>query len=1003
MVHYPWKPVVTGWLVRSLLLFFLIFHLSISFFSVNAKDNPHVVILNSYHNGFAWSDAEESGFLERLREVYPDLDIPIEYLDAKRHPDAANLERIKEVLLHKYEGKRIDLVVAFDNPALNMLVRHCNELFAHVPVVFSGISDFEHSMLPERKRVTGVAEIHDVERTLEMALALHPGTRHILVIHDHTNSGLSARRDMESIVPSFHGRVKISFMPPVTFDEARAQISSLPQNALVLIHSFSTDRSGQSLSLSQSTKVFTAAAQVPVYGLHETRLGHGIVGGYLLGGREHGRRAADIALRILAGEDSDSIPVDLTSTARPMFDYAQLARFGLSPEAVPPDSIIINRPDSAFEEYRQLLLGALAVMTILVVMVAVLGISNVRRRQAEKAMNESEERLRFALEGTSDGIWDWNLKTGEVYFSPRYYTMLGYDPHEFPASYDSWRKLLHPDDAEKSEKMVKRAIYEHSSLAIEFRVKAKTGGWIWVLGRGKVVEVDPEGAPIRIAGSHTDITERKQAEEEVRESEERLRLAWETCPDAFSISRLRDGVYVDINQGYSELTGYGRDELINKSSLDKALWVDLKDRQSLVERVTNQGHVRDFETKFRTKKDEIRTVLISSGLMMLDGEPHLLALTKDVENVKQAQDTLRFTQFAVDHSSDAAFWHSPDGCIFYVNEAACNSLGYSRDELLGMKIPDIDPDFPSETWRDKWREMKRIGSTTLESHHRAKDGRIFPVEVRVNYLRFGGQEFYCAFVRDITERKRIEEEIRRLNESLEQRVLERTAQLEAARKELEAFSYSVSHDLRGPLRAIDGYARILEEDYQAVFDGEGRRVLGVVRSEARRMGKLIDDLLRFSRLGRQPLQKVDTDMTLLAGEVFEQLTPDSSDRRVKFRLSPLPIVKGDPALLRQLWTNLLGNAIKFSRDRDQPLISVSGSIQCEAAVYLVKDNGAGFDMKYADRLFGVFQRLHAQDEFEGTGVGLALVQRIVHRHGGRIWAEAGVGQGATFYFSLPQT
>jgi signal transduction histidine kinase/AmiR/NasT family two-component response regulator len=250
-------------------------------------------------------------------------------------------------------------------------------------------------------------------------------------------------------------------------------------------------------------------------------------------------------------------------------------------------------------------------------------------------------------------------------------------------------------------------------------------------------------------------------------------------------------------------------------------------------------------------------------------------------------------------------------------------------------------------------------------------------------------------------RQRAEAEIRQLNMDLERRVRERTAELEHANRELDAFSYSVSHDLRAPLRAVDGFAGILASEYRDRLDDEGRRVLGVVQSQVRHMGRLIDDLLRFARMGRYVLQKTNLEMDQIVAEAVEQLREANSSREVDFRVDSLPPAHADASLMRQVWLNLLSNALKFSQSRKPRLIEVGGAIQDDDAVYFVRDNGVGFDMKYADKLFKVFQRLHSPDEFEGTGVGLSLVQRIVHRHGGRVWAEAELDRGATFYFSLP--
>jgi light-regulated signal transduction histidine kinase (bacteriophytochrome)/HAMP domain-containing protein len=255
---------------------------------------------------------------------------------------------------------------------------------------------------------------------------------------------------------------------------------------------------------------------------------------------------------------------------------------------------------------------------------------------------------------------------------------------------------------------------------------------------------------------------------------------------------------------------------------------------------------------------------------------------------------------------------------------------------------------------------------------------------------------------ETAERRRAEDDLRGLNIELERRVADRTAQLESANKELEGFSYSVSHDLRAPLRAVVGFSQMLLEDNTDQLDEEGRRKLGVIQEEAQRMGVLIDDLLAFSRLGRKAMQVAEVDMAGLARATYDGLNGQHHGVKAEFRLGTLPRGKGDRVLLGQVWANLLSNALKFTSKRAQPLIEVSAITDEKEHVYFVRDNGAGFDPRYQSKLFGVFQRLHKSSEFPGTGVGLALVQRIVVRHGGRVWADSAPDAGATFYFTLPK-
>jgi signal transduction histidine kinase len=259
-----------------------------------------------------------------------------------------------------------------------------------------------------------------------------------------------------------------------------------------------------------------------------------------------------------------------------------------------------------------------------------------------------------------------------------------------------------------------------------------------------------------------------------------------------------------------------------------------------------------------------------------------------------------------------------------------------------------------------------------------------------------------ALSEDIQKRKQAEQEVQQLNEVLEERVATRTAELEISNRELEAFSYSVSHDLRSPLRTVDGFSQAVLEDYGALLPDEGRRYLQTIRDGAQRMGVLIDDLLTFSRLSRLPLHKQTVDSGKLVRDTLTELTAERKDREIEIRIDELPECEGDPALLKQVWINLLANALKYTRKRAKARVEIGYANLDGTRAYFVRDNGTGFDMQYANKLFGVFQRLHRTEEFEGTGVGLAIAQRVVHRHGGRIWAEAAVDCGATFYFTLDE-
>jgi PAS domain S-box-containing protein len=341
--------------------------------------------------------------------------------------------------------------------------------------------------------------------------------------------------------------------------------------------------------------------------------------------------------------------------------------------------------------------------------------------------------------------------------------------------------------------------------------------------------------------------------------------------------------------------------------------------------------------------------------------------------------------------------------IIYVNENGADLARRKPADIIGRCLWEL---FPQTVGTVFWQELQKCvheGRPAHFEHYAERRGRWF------EYDAYPSPEGLTLFTRDITDRKKdrsdleaAKAKIEILNQELEHRVQERTGQLHATIKELEAFSYSVSHDLRAPLRAIDGFSKLLYEDYYAQLDPEGRRIIDVIRNSTMRMGHLIDGLLAFSRLGRQTMGSSEVDMGELAREAFNEVAAGETERPIELKIMELPPVVGDRVLMRQVFVNLISNALKFTRNSHPAIIEIGWKPGGDQNVFYVRDNGVGFDMQYVGKLFGVFQRLHGVNEFEGTGLGLAIVQRIIHKHGGRVWAEGAVGEGATIFFAMPK-
>ncbi len=497
------------------------------------------------------------------------------------------------------------------------------------------------------------------------------------------------------------------------------------------------------------------------------------------------------------------------------------------------------------------------------------------------------------------------------------------------------------------------------------------------------------------------VARRSAAELALRASEERFRLLVASIGDYAVFMLDSTGRITSWNPGAERLKGYTAEEIVGRhfSCFYAAEAIAAGVPQRALEIAVETG--RFEEVNWRVRKDGTRFRADVVIAPVRDGQGQLIGfakVTRDLTERQRVEEALRTSeeQFRTlaSTANDAIVSADSRGQITYLNPAAERIFGYGVDEAIGRPLTTLMPErFHAAHVAGLTRYVAtgdgRVVGRTVELVGRHREGREFPVELSLASWKRGPDVAFTAIIRDITERKRGDETLRRY-----------AAQLESANAELDAFAYSVSHDLRAPLRSLDGFSQALLEDYAHRLDAQGTDYLQRVRLGSQRMGQLIDDLLNLSRVTRSPMHQERVDLSALAQEIAAELRKGEPSRQVEFAITPDLVVEADRGLMELVLQNLLGNAWKFTSNQPRALIELGTTRHDGAPAYFVRDNGAGFDMAYAAKLFGAFQRLHTSTEFPGSGIGLATVQRIILRHGGRVWADAQAGRGATFHFTL---
>jgi PAS domain S-box-containing protein len=675
------------------------------------------------------------------------------------------------------------------------------------------------------------------------------------------------------------------------------------------------------------------------------------------------------------------------------------------------------------------------------------------RRQAENALRDSEERFRVMINGIQDLAWMAEADGSIFWYNQRWYDYTGTTPGQMEGW--TWEKIHDPAVLPEVLRGWRNAIASGTPFDMEFPLRGADGSFRMFLTRAMPVR-NALGSVVRWLGTNTDISKRKRAEEELErlavelgQQAEDLANSREDLEKQSSILKLilksmGEGLIAADAEGHFLLWNDAANKLMGRGAADlppdewtphyQVFLADgitpcAADRLPLVQAL--RGHSVHVELMIRPPEPGVEKFIEVTARPLRDARGTLrggVAVLHDITERKQSEAELTqqaselalsrqalegqklMLQSVLNSMVEGLVAADEQGKFILWNPAAEKIVGLGAAELspeewsghYGTYLPDMVTPFPVE--RNPLQVAIHGEASSAEMFIR-RPGLSEGAWIESNGAPLRNTEGVVvggvvAF-RDITRRRADELEIRRFNEELEERIAERTAQLETANHELEAFSYSVSHDLRAPLRHIGGFSRILKNDFGSGMALEAKDLLQRIDDAVIRMGMLVDGLLSLAKLGRRSLKVCPTELNVIVAETILVLQPECEGREVEWRITQLPALECDGVLIGQVFQNLLGNAVKYSRGRTKAVIEVDSIQQAgQAAVVFVRDNGAGFNMQYAEKLFGVFQRMHTEEEFEGTGVGLATVQRIIQKHGGRIWAEAESDHGATFYFTL---